>query len=246
MINNIFIIFYYVLFFLFLTGTVIILFSTRRSEISILRKGLVSIFLIHTFLYILAGMLGIKFGWHRNFFYLLPVYFLVIFFCLKMLINNRVIFYVVSVVLLSVSLCSSIKNCFSWDEINLLREMVSLASQIEGESLIISARAIDLWPFHYYTKKYKISDKTLFLSVFENKKNFSEIIQKLGSKDKFVVIEPFSTDILIQKGRDGYAKLLEIVEKKDCLINVGPYIFLRKAIRWGPQRIFEYFYIKKQ
>lgn len=241
-------IFYFnLLFFLFLIGSITILFSIkeRHDASSLLRKGMVGIFFIHIFLYVLAGKLNIPFGWQRNFFYLLPVYFLVIFYLLKKIIKRRIYYYIVSSILLIFSLSSSIKKCSDWQYVNLLREMVRLAQQNQCDSLIISQKYIDRWPYEYYVKKYNIGHRVLFLSVSDDEKKFSEIIRELASKDKFVVVQAFSADVLINKDTAGNMKTFEIVEKKARLIEVRPYTFRRISIGGHPQQVFEYYYVKK-
>jgi len=237
-------IYYDSLFFLFLSGSVMVIFLSikRHDPLLLIKIGVIGVFFIHFFLYGLAGTMKIPFGWQRNFFYLLPVYFLVIFYFLRETIKNRVLYYIVSSILLVLSLCLSIEKCYQWQQVNLLREMVRLAGQNQYDSVIISQRSIDRWPFEYYSKKYGIDQKVLRLDTHDNKNDFSKIIETLCSKDNFVVIQPFRADILNRVDREGCLESFRIVNKKKVFVDTGPYDLLIKATGRRPQAVFEYFY----
>ena len=241
------VLYYNLLFFLFLAGVALIVFSKKQNQdiLDPFKKGLIGIFFIHVFLYTLMGAMNVPFGWQRNFFYLLPIYFLVIFYFLKRTINHRFFYYVVSSILLILSLYFSVEKCFEWQQVNLLREMVLLAQQNQQDSLIISKRGIDRWPFSYYAKKYGIDQRALFLPAFDAKIESAEIIQKLSNKEEFVVIEPFSKDILRKLDKNGVLNPFKIEKVRNVSIEIGPYAFLRRIIGNGPQRVFEYYYSKQ-
>ena len=160
--------------------------------------------------------------------YLLPVYFLVLFSCLRVLISHRAFFYFVSMVVLGVMLFFSIQNCFSWGNENLLRQMLLLAGHRTERSLVIIPRSIDGWPATYYATKYGQGNKILFFYRHDEQRKILGIIQDFCHVPEFTVIQPFKEDFLSQKIEKLCGKgSVSMVGKKEQWINVGPYFLLK-------------------
>jgi hypothetical protein len=241
-------IFYYVLFYLFLSGAVIIVLSFKRSgDISgLTKKVLIAVFFMHCLIYMLAGMVHITLGWQRNFFYLLPGFFLALFYFLKKITSRKIYYYTASGVILIPFLCVNIHNSFSWERNNVLRETARLAGNIELHSVIVYRNPIDIALFEYYIKKYDARDKTLLLYAHATRTECTNVLRALNNVDKFMVLqssrgnflsEPMSK-VLLDEG------LFEMVDKKEYAIETGPYLFLRKLIGNPRQYITVYSYQK--
>jgi len=249
MTDKIITIFYYVLFILFLSGAVIIAVSFKgRSDISVLiRNALIAVFFMHFLIYALAGMMNIALGWQRNFFYLLPIFFLILFYFLRKITRHKAYYYAFSGILLIPFLWLNIQNSFSWENNNLWREMIRVAGKAGCDSLIISPREIYEWPLKYYAKKYDIQHKTLFLYRYAKRNEISGVTQELQNAGRFIVIQPFRGDFLSREDK-GFldAGSFEMLEEKEYPVESGPYVLLRKMIEYPKRCITVYSYKKKQ
>lgn len=244
MIRGFFIIFFGVLFLLYLIGVAHVLFSFRRSKnaLTLLRSALILIFLFPFLLYFLAGLVNITYGWARNFFYLLPVYLLVIFYCLKTTIKNKRYYYAISAIILSLLLWTGIVNSLSWETVNLEREMVRYSARIESDLVIACYDRATTWPFGYYASKYGVQGKVLYLhkSTIE-KKDFS-IFKKHPNVETFAIVENLKDPLLIKKGRYYLGKnSFEIVKVKLHKAEIGPYQFLKDLMGLSSPYIAIYF-----
>lgn len=241
---------YPVLFLLFLFGVISLFSKVKKPEkgLRLLRIALILVLFAHSSAYILSGVINIKFGWQRNLFYFLPVYFLVIFYFLKQKIKSKGKYYYICICIVLFILVLSIQNIFSWTDNNLLREMVGLAGRSKGFSLVISERNIDRWSFKYYAKDFKAQSSVVFVPSDINNIQLCDATQGLAYYiDGFRVIQAFPDNFLYQEcGNilDRYS--FEIIDKKDYEVQIGPYLLLKKIIGYPSEHIRLYVYRKKQ
>lgn len=246
-------IFFSGLFLLFLIGVGRILLSFKRpiNTSIFLRLILVSIFFFPFLLYFLSGIVNIKFGPPRSFFYLLPIYMLIIFYGLKTMISNERYYYVISMIIISLLLCGGIAGGILWEHENLERQIIKYAAKIDSDLVIISfGRAgYDEWPFEYYAKKYDIQGKVLLLPRIESpfypgaiEEAYSAIIKKVQNVETFAIIEKLEKGESIKKDRYLLGEeSFKIVKKEHYEVEVGPYQFLKKLMRYPLQHIVVYF-----
>ncbi|MDP2940594.1 MAG: hypothetical protein Q8O13_11085 [Candidatus Omnitrophota bacterium] len=122
-----------------------------------------------------------------------------------------------------------------------------MASKTELNSVIVYPRQIDINSFEYYIKKYNAQDKTLFLYVNATQVECSNVMKKLHNVDKFTVIQSsrgiflseLISKVLLDEGS------FEITDKREYVIETGPYLFLKKLIGKPQQYITVYSYQKK-
>jgi hypothetical protein len=111
-------------------------------------------------LYLVISATGIRFGHARNFFYLLPFYFLIIFHGLERLSYNKKLFYVFSSVILIFLFLSGIMPGYNnWSSLYIEREMIRYADKLGVDCVSIPRTALSARPFLYYAKKYGVVDK---------------------------------------------------------------------------------------
>lgn len=232
------------LFLLFLAGTFyLIYFSRKDKNILILsRASFVIFFFFPFFLYFLAGLVNIKFGWARNFFCLLPIYFLLIFYGLKVMISNKKYYYIVSTVILVFILQSGISDSVSWEKVNLEREMVRYAAKIDNISIVLFSRRIAKWPFRYYSQKNSVQDRAVFFIKDVDIERQTMVLEKIPDNKTFAIIETLSNGELIKEGKYSLgAKSFDIIKTEEHEALVGPFQSLRKVLGYTPSRIVVYF-----
>ncbi len=157
--NHFFLLFSLPFLLLFLIGCLRILISSKRpvDTHNILRLILLALVFCPFIFYFVMSASGRKFGEPRNFFYLLPIYFLTIFYALKGLIRNKKIFYVISSAVLLFFLSSGIfHSVFYWKPVYAEREMIKSAAATHARSLPKPIARTARWPLQYYAKKYDI------------------------------------------------------------------------------------------
>lgn len=248
MIRGFFPIFSSALSLLYLIGSVHILLSFKRSKniLALLRSVLIVIFLFPFLLYFLAGLINVTFGWARNFFYLLPIYLLIIFYCLKTMLSNKGYYYLLSAIILSFLLWGGIINSLSWETVNLEREKVRCAAKIDSDLVIVSYDRGETWPFAYYAEKYGVRNKVLYLHNSTIKKKDFSIFDKLPNAEKVVIVEGLKNQLFIKKGSYHLGKdSFEIVKVERYRAEVGPYQLIKNLAGHSSPYIVVYFCKKR-
>lgn len=196
-----------ILFFLFMSGSIYIAISFNRTKttLALFKLFLIVFFLLPLFLYLLAGLIDIKFGWHRNFFYLLPIYYLIIFYFLRN-VCRAFLFYTISALLLIVLLWNGVSDSLSWDAVHFIRPALRYVAQINSDLffLILPPRGTYLisWPEKYYFKKYDMQNKKVFLVSKKNPQEINNLFYSNVKKDRiFAVLEVVLDESLIVKDK---------------------------------------------
>lgn len=260
------IIFFGILSLLYLTGVVCMLLSLKRSKeiLAPLRFALILMFFAPFLAYFLAGLVNIKFGWERNFFYLLPIYLLVIFYCLKTIIKNKRYYYVISAIILALLLWAGIDGSISWERVNAERELIRCAARLDSDLIIVCGRGAAKWPFIHYGKLYGVQNKVIFLQAgtikercfagysAEEKSRFSNekakkkepdpVVKRLSNVDTFIIMEVNENCSLLREGRYHIGEnSFEIVKIEQHKVKVGPYQFLKDLLRLPSPCVTIYF-----
>ncbi len=235
--------FWIFIFLLFLTGVARIIFSIKnlKNPPVFSRLILLIIFLFPFLLFCLAGLINIKFGWARNFFYLLPIYILIAFYGLRGVITNNRYYYAVSAVVLIVWGCAGIIDGANREMVNLEREMVRCAEGINGDPIIVVYdNCTAVRAFEYNARNYNIQNRVLFLS--KDAPVQFEILERISRAKTFVVIERLQKNALIKI--DKYylgKKSFDILKTDEYKTWVGPFQFLKKFKLHSGSHIVIYF-----
>lgn len=230
--------FFELLFLPFLIGSLRAMLSIKkfRDARGFPKLSLPLFFLFPFLLYLLAGLANIKFGWARNFFYLLPIYFLLIFYGLKTTIGNRRYYGIISAVVLIVLLFTGIYYSMSWEEINLEREIVRYASGIDSDLVyVIGMRRLTKWPREYYAKKYGVKGK-----IIKSKRRLKFVGRSSKSKKIAIIWVLAENESIERNTRRLKRKGFEISKITRHVADVGPYLLVKRMLRRPSPRIVIY------
>ncbi len=231
-------------FLLFSVGIVCLIYFSRKDKniVFLSRTSLAIFFFFPFFLYFLAGLVNIKFGWARNFFCLLPVYFLIIFYGLKVMISNKKYYYIVSTIILAFILQSGISDSISWEKVNLEREMVRYAAKLDNISIVLFSRRIAKWPFRYYSQKDGVQDRAVFFIKDADVERQVAVLEKISDNKIFAIIETLKSGELIKEGKYSLGvKSFDIIKIEEHQALVGPFQSVRKVLGYAPPHIVVYF-----
>jgi len=208
---------------IFLCGCLFIFPALKSLRVpqSLFKLLLLAIFFSPFIFYLVAAFLGIKFGNPRNFFYLLPVYFLVVFSGLKKLLPAKNIFYFSGTFILILLLFSgfSSSNKF-WQKAYLERAMLRQAAETGSGARVISYTQRTVWPFYYYVQKYGLPQRTFPWDSGRNPEMNLDFLARDKDLRGFTVIGDKGLSL-----KDGYSlgtKLFKLKETIFLQANFGP------------------------
>ncbi|MGB2705381.1 MAG: glycosyltransferase family 39 protein, partial [Candidatus Omnitrophota bacterium] len=190
---------------LFLAGYARILFLFRRirDPRNLLKLVLAAVFAVPFVFYLATGALGLKFGHPRNFFYLLPVYFLIMFYGLRWLIAQKKAFYFFSTAAVLFFLISgAVYATHYWSGAYEQRRMIEYGAKLDADYVFIPTTRIEPWVFQYYTKKYNCQEKVHRLYTTGDSELIRREDAELDYREQFKKVPP-GKRIAVVETKDG-------------------------------------------
>jgi len=224
-------IFFTILGVFFFMGCLFILppFKKSRDPQNFFNLVLLVIFVTPFVFYLVVGTLGFKLGNPRNFFYLLPIYLLVIFNGFRKLIYNRKIFYSLSIIILIFLLFNGIMSSYTfWKRVYIERAIMRQATKIDVGFVVISYTQRTSWPFKYYAQKYGFSHKSCPWDSIKDREGSFSFFEEVKNISKFAIIGDQTLHL-----KDKYflgEKLFKINKTISHGANYGPFWFLQKFL----------------
>lgn len=229
------------IFLIFLLGVVRILITYRKQRdlAGFLKIVMVCIFFFPFTLYLLAGLVNIKFGHERNFFYLLPIYLLVLFYGLEAAVRNRRYYYAIVGAVLIILLCrSAFTYVARWSQAGLERTIARCVANINIDPIIIiSDIETSYTPLRHYLRQYNMLDK---VELFSRDFLIHPVPGLLKAKT-FVIVDVADRTSPVKRN------IYELGQRRFAIINtqvyettVGPR-FLDYLMKFSQPRIVVYF-----
>jgi len=181
-------------------------------------------------LYLGLGLLDIRFGWFRNFFYLLPIYLLLAARGLRWLTRGGVPFGISAAVIIAVMLLASMNSVVSWRENNLERELIRRAAQEPGPVLVVQSRIVARRPSEHYRKRLGISDRTAVITPTSDHADLTSALERLSAQGQVVVLEQVSADRSSHTSYGPYP----VAETRRHTVEFGPFRFVQRLFDWPP------------
>jgi hypothetical protein len=168
---------------------VLLLFKKRSNSQNFFKLILLVIFITPFVLYLIVGSLGLRLGNPRNFFYLLPIYFLIIFNVLKKLIYNRKIFYSISLIILVVLLFNGMISSYGfWKKVYIERALMRQAAKIDADLALVTYTQRTKWPFQYYARRFGLSQTSYPWDSNKDKELAFRFLENIKNIDNFAII----------------------------------------------------------
>jgi hypothetical protein len=109
--------------------------------------------------YLILGLFLKRFGEPRNFFYLLPIYFLFTFYGLKRICVKDSLFLIASILIIVFLFLSGVHSIYPlWKRCYTIKAMFACASKLEVERVAFFYN-YSAFLFPYYEKKFALADK---------------------------------------------------------------------------------------
>ena len=232
---------YYIIFFLlFIFGAVrsLLVYKKEKTSKNFIRLICIIIYLVPFAVFLAAGFFGIKFGGTKNFFYLLPIYVLVGFFSLDIIIKNKKFYYIAAVLLVTAMLYAGLKAAIIWDVVNLEKEMIKQAGLCGSKAVVVYTRYPAEWAFHHYSGLNKIK----FISYVQEGSglgSWKRLLLEMRVSGDFVIVKRPQHKLLFKN------RLFKIRKTKYVPVSVTPYYNLAKLLRYPVQEYLEICYAKK-
>jgi hypothetical protein len=175
-------------------------FKKERTARNLLKMIVLAVLVIPFICYLFAGILGFRLGNQRNFYYLLPRYYIFVFAGLRFVFINQkkrlFVKEIIAVVLILLAVVSSVVF-HSYKAVE--KRMVELGSALNAEVLFFATD--DSFIHKYYAEKYGITGKSfvLYIESFDengSEKLFGEYLNKNPACRSFAVIsKPYESPV---------------------------------------------------
>lgn len=234
------------LFILFLFGCIRAFFAVKplRKPKNILRVGLAILFMVPFFLLFVGFHINVKIGGSRNFFYLLPIYFLMIFYGLENIIGSKKMFNIIGAIIISFILFMGAHNVYMPLKINYAeRRALQYAANTNAEYVIMTNNEIDFWVFIYYADRLGCINKVYRFNRISEEERISLFNLMLRSGEK-ITIETIRDNSFSKKGEYAIGGKKLATDNTEFLRGYfGPYSMLQEFA--DKPTIIEKEYIKK-
>jgi len=233
-----------IIFSLFLFGSLRIIFNFKKTKSpkDTLKLILVLIFVLPFLPYLLLSAMHIRFGNPRNFFYLTPIYFLIVFSALKNSLFSKKMFSAASLFIITFLFILGVRSSWNfWNQAYVEREVIKHSADIEADIILVSYPHKSGWPFEYYANRFALPAK---IYPWKRNVNFStarypcndtagEIVffnffGKIAAAGTLAIIDHNSVSI-----QDKFTLGNKIFERKNRLsyqVYHGPCFFLQRIL----------------
>jgi hypothetical protein len=208
----------FILLWLFYLGCVAVVreFKKDNTARNLLKMIVLAVLVIPFICYLAAGILGVKLGNPRNFYYLLPRYYIFVFIGLRFVFINQKKRLLVKEIFTGILILLAVVSSIVFHSYKLIeKRMAELASVTNAEILFFATD--DFFIHRYYAEKYGIAGKSFILSVDNpNEEGPAEFLKEYlrggaVGRSFAVLSKPYESPVLLQNEYTVHGRVYRLV-----------------------------------